>query len=111
MPSGFYRHIVCRQCENEAQRIRDHTPERAENRKFGHLRRRYGLTPETYRAMLGAQDGKCKICLKELHRPFVDHNHTTGRVRGLLCGPCNMYIGHIKENLEALTRAIDYLVK
>lgn len=54
--------------------------------------------------------GKCKICEKELHEEIhIDHNHTTGKVRGILCGKCNKGLGQFNDNIEFLTNAINYL--
>jgi hypothetical protein len=60
-----------------------------------------------------AQGGRCYICQRATgarRRLAVDHNHATGEVRGLLCKPCNRdVLGHLRDNTEALQRAIDYL--
>jgi hypothetical protein len=86
----------------------------------------YGVTPSDNRLMYVAQKGRCWICreAKGVHpddpkargarRLGIDHNHTTGAVRGLLCtgGPntCNRIIGWLKDNPKAFQRAADYLV-
>lgn len=73
----------------------------------------YGLTPEQYRLILTLQDGRCYICRvatgarKAL---AVDHSHTTGLVRGLLCGPCNQFIGRLGDDPEVGQRIRDYLL-
>jgi hypothetical protein len=72
---------------------------------------KYGISPEEYEEMLKRQDGKCAIC----HRPpkknalAVDHDHHTGRVRGLLCQPCNRYLGRIDNDRGILDRIREYL--
>lgn len=77
--------------------------------------RRYGLTPQSYDEMLESQEGKCAICgcfPKEdsLKRTFhIDHCHSTGRVRGLLCRDCNTMLGFAKDNIETLRGAMEYL--
>jgi hypothetical protein len=77
-----------------------------------HLKRKYGLTIEQYDAMLAAQAGGCAICGEpprddiELH---VDHDHTTGAVRGLLCFRCNNAIGDLREATELFEAAAAYL--
>lgn len=79
--------------------------------------RRYGLTKEQFDALLQSQQGVCAICqqpetvivrgrLRPLH---IDHDHTTGRVRGLLCSACNTAIGKMKDDPSILRAAATYL--
>lgn len=73
---------------------------------------RYGLSPEQYLELYQTQDGKCKICGKELPDGkylSVDHNQATGEVRGLLCDQCNRGLGYFHENIEVMKKAIEYL--
>lgn len=73
----------------------------------------YGITLEEYDKILFNQNGKCKICGKEngkrYKRLHIDHNHATGKIRGLLCHSCNVAIGFLHDDPELLQRAIDYL--
>ena len=71
--------------------------------------RRYNITIEQYDLMLEQQRGLCKICNQQPKKICVDHCHKTGTVRGLLCGNCNSAIGLLKENIETLQNAIEYL--
>jgi len=74
--------------------------------------KQYGLTPESYAAMFAEQNGVCKICNQVCatgRNLAVDHNHTTGVVRGLLCKRCNQVLGQVEENLELLAKVVDYL--
>jgi hypothetical protein len=81
-----------------------------DRRRDVHLRSRYGLSLVEYQDLFQKQNGKCAICLKKPRMVLgVDHNHSTGKVRGLLCQLCNGYIGHIKEQKDSLKRAIRYL--
>ena len=81
------------------------------------LMKNYGITPQQYEAMLAEQHGRCAICREvEEHTRrgvvvelAVDHEHETGKVRGLLCQRCNRAIGLMKENVAALATAIEYL--
>lgn len=68
----------------------------------------YVLSLEEYEALLTAQAGACAICAGPgpLH---VDHCHRTGRVRGLLCPPCNKGIGHLRDDPNTLDKAAAYL--
>lgn len=73
----------------------------------------YGFTVEQYDAMAAAQDNLCKICRRspmgKKKRFCVDHDHATGRVRGLLCTQCNSALGKFGDTVEGLERAIMYL--
>lgn len=78
--------------------------------------RNKGITIEQYDEMLAKQNNRCGICKKHItelpkHRPhlFIDHNHETMTVRGLLCGPCNTGIGMLGDNKEGLKLALKYL--
>lgn len=75
------------------------------------LMKSYGITPEDFDKMLAEQDGVCAVCSgdgdgREWH---VDHCHDSSRVRGILCGKCNMGIGLLGESAERLRLAADYL--
>ena len=87
-------------------------PDKVKDKK---LRYCFGITLNDYNEMFAQQNGCCLICgihqtelKKTLH---VDHNHETGKVRGLLCHNCNHGIGFFKDNPAFLTNAIDYLGK
>ena len=76
--------------------------------------RRYGLTPEAFASLSEKQGHVCAICfcLPLGKRPTlcVDHCHTTGRVRGLLCSACNVAIGYLRDDPERLLSAITYVL-
>ncbi len=85
-----------------------------------HLARKFKMTVEQYNAMLEAQGGVCKICslkcgMRRKGRSIpvmplsVDHDHVTGKIRGLLCGKCNSAIGFFRENTGIMEKAIAYL--
>jgi len=72
--------------------------------------REHGLTEAQYQAMLRRQKGLCDICAKPLPaHPHVDHDHKAGRVRGLLCFPCNRFIVGRQTSVALLRRAAAYL--
>ena len=73
-----------------------------------HLRRTFGLTVEERDALFASQDGMCAICRV---RPIkhIDHDHPTGRVRGGLCGACNMGLGQFEDSPARLEAAAAYL--
>ena len=77
-----------------------------------HARKTYGITIEDYRALELAQNGRCAICggpPTGRGRLHLDHDHVTGRVRGLLCSACNTGLGGLKDDPSLLHAAIDYL--
>lgn len=80
------------------------------------LRRRcakYGLTVEDYELLLEAQDHRCAGCGKRfsIARPaHIDHDHVTGRVRGLLCSPCNVLIGYLHDSAELLRKLSNHIL-
>jgi hypothetical protein len=76
------------------------------SRQYQHM---YGITYDTYQTMFAEQGGKCAICGKQTNRLLVDHCHTTGKIRGLLCPACNSGLGMFKDNIESLSTAIIYL--
>ncbi|MFI0211941.1 endonuclease VII domain-containing protein [Streptomyces diastaticus] len=71
--------------------------------------RRYGMTTRELADMRHAQGSACAVCRHANVRLFVDHNHVTGAVRGLLCGNCNSGIGLLQDNPRVLERALTYL--
>lgn len=80
------------------------------------LMRTYGITEKYYNILLEEQKDKCAICRIYRHcidgkRLSVDHDHDTGRVRGLLCHNCNLSLGLVKDNTDTLVRMINYLEK
>ena len=79
-----------------------------------HYKRTYGISLKDYDKMFQEQGGVCKICnlpgKHKLHdRLCVDHDHITGKVRGLLCDSCNRGIGYLKDDERILQQAIEYL--
>ncbi len=79
------------------------------------LKKLYGISLEDYNNIVTAQNNLCAICgLSEPHDGAslaVDHNHSTGKIRELLCSHCNLLLGHSKDSVEVLQKAIQYLTK
>lgn len=126
----FYRHRgmasgrlgMCRTCSKAIVNRwrRTHPDEFTFQRRRRELRQKYGLTPQQYEDMLHKQGGLCACCGKppghaqtkpSVRYLAVDHCHRTGRVRGLLCVPCNLIIGNACEDDAVLRAAISYLAK
>ncbi len=112
---GPYLHSECKSCTKKRHKVwRDANPEktRAWSRRTG--LGRYGLTQDDYDRMSAEQDGRCAICGGGPRGDSnavlsVDHDHETGKVRGLLCGPCNKAIGLLADNPNLLRAALAYL--
>jgi hypothetical protein len=77
-----------------------------------HRKKRYGITAEQYKELLDKQHGACGICggVPENHTLCVDHCHRTGRIRGLLCRPCNTAIGLLEDDPMKVGAALRYLM-
>jgi hypothetical protein len=94
--------------ERNPEKVREQQKVRTERYRL----RKYELTGDEYEAMVAAQNGVCAICGdKPETRLVIDHCHTTGLVRGLLCGSCNLGVGCFKDDVERLKKAIEYLEK
>lgn len=108
----------CKLCEavdqKEAKQKRlaeDYEGTRSKERR-DNLKRMFGMSLEEYDIKLQSQQGVCAICgglCKSGKRLAVDHNHTTGKIRDLLCGNCNGGLGKFMDNPELLIKAADYL--
>lgn len=96
---------------------RRNNPERVIYHARQALLRHHKITQEDYDRMFVEQDGKCAICHdvdtgRKVSKLFlVDHRHSDGKVRGLLCHKCNVSIGLLKENVEIIQNVIKYLTK
>jgi hypothetical protein len=117
----------CRECQNTARKVkymndsewRETVIEKAkkwykanpETVKNGDLKREYGITLEQYNQLIKQQNGVCAICGKsETGKALsIDHDHNTGKIRGLLCQAHNRALGMFHDNLEELKSAIKYL--
>ena len=90
-------------------------PEVKERIRNAKLLEKYGITSQEYEDMLTAQNYRCAGCgIHQLEvdiRFAVDHNHNTGKVRGLLCGSCNRALGLVKDDQKTLSNLINYLEK
>lgn len=96
------------------ERYANDTDHRDSYRAYNRARFRqykYGITYEEFHAMIDAQDNVCSICKKSNGRQvlYVDHDHKTGRIRGLLCHTCNTFLGRIDDSIETLEYMIEYL--
>lgn len=108
----------CKACKAAYRKKLDQQPHNLERTRAYHFKYKYGITVEQYDDMLAAQGGVCAICKQpERHKSrsgkitplAVDHCHSTGRIRGLLCHYCNVSLGAMNDSIERLESAIDYL--
>jgi len=126
-PAGFLILKECRHCgvEMNAPNLGRHEPACAAKiaagvfpdksvKQLKDMRRKlraYGISPADYAAMWSRQGGLCGVCGGDNKRRAlsVDHNHSTGSVRGLLCGGCNLMLGYSKDRPSVLRQAATYL--
>lgn len=107
------KRLYLKDVDSEREKMRQSYARNSEVRKFRseewRLRRAYGMTMQDRDSMSMQQSGKCAICGNAPQRLHIDHCHTSGRVRGLLCGSCNRAVGLLKDCPDNFLRAIAYL--
>ena len=108
----------CKQCLSETHPHRPYVPGKyptptPEVARSKNLFRLYGITLVEYDAMLALQGGVCKVCGGPPYgkggRYHVDHDHVTGKIRGILCHKCNVALGMVQDKVEHLKALIAYL--
>ena len=121
--NGIYFRGECKKCSNARSRDQYHNNRVAalHTKLQYHLSVNYKLTAEAWEALFVKQNGACAICKQpetkfnnksqQLQKLCVDHNHKTGKVRGLLCNNCNQILGRLNENRDTIRRMYWYLEK
>lgn len=111
------RYPTCKVCR-KIQRRRDYENALVHNPDSVQWRRliKYGITKEEYLVMYREQAGACAICFYPEPPSYVptlnvDHDHTTGKLRELLCRNCNTALGMVQDDIETLESMINYLKK
>ena len=110
-------HNWCKDCMKAYRKQRHNDPEAKQRDNAGSsnrmLKRNYGITLDEYDRLLKQQGGVCAVCGKPPNgrRLHVDHNHKTGKVRGLLCSGCNVALGAVDDNMNVLQKLISYLTR
>lgn len=102
----------CRECRREYTNAHNkkHYQRKKPEYRARFVKWKYGLSLEQYAELYTKQGGKCAICgIKSERALAVDHDHTTGAVRGLLCKGCNTGLGNFGDDVEKLRSAIRYL--
>ena len=95
-----------------ANRIETNLPALRLQQRAAHLSHKYRMTPAEYDALVLSQNNRCLICGEEAAEGKalqVDHDHGSGKVRGLLCGYCNRAIGQFRDDPELVDKAAAYL--
>ena len=115
---GYVRgNVIWREMLKHSEGFTDHTrywiANNRDKTKQYKLKNRFNLTEIEYQMMLEAQKNSCAICgiheSKVEKRLSVDHCHSTGKIRGLLCADCNFMLGWSRDNIENLQKGITYL--
>ncbi len=110
---AFYgKKTTCAECHK--QNMREYRKKNPEIIRKTNLKRCYNLTVAQYEKMREIQEGNCKICgsneSKEYYKKLsIDHCHTTGKVRGLLCKSCNHGLGNFNDDISTMQKAMEYL--
>ena len=104
----------CRKCKNDSiKKHRESNPELFyESMRFSQAKIRYGIEKEDYIKLLESQNHLCAICSERLdmsRQIYIDHDHSTGQIRGALCGSCNKGLGMFKDSPALLHKAAYYL--
>ena len=103
----------CKRCASDhAMAWNRSNPERfRKNARTHRLKKAYGLSRSEYETMLKQQGGLCAICRDPTrsHTLAVDHDHSSGTIRGLLCQPCNRALGFLRDDPDLMTAALAYL--
>lgn len=106
---------LCRDCQKESSKKYLSTDKGATTTRQAHLRRKYSMDLQAYEELLLSQGNKCKICGvgsnsdSRANYLVIDHNHTTGEIRGLLCTKCNALLGLAQDREDILEEAKQYL--
>lgn len=108
---------MCSKCYQRLRRATMPAGKRLEARRLSNLQS-YGLSPDNFDQLWQAQSGCCGVCSRALvmggrfnASVFVDHDHKTGRVRGLLCMRCNTVLGFLEDSALLCLAAVNYLDK
>lgn len=103
----------CKECRKAGKRGKPVSEVQRVSHRAWLLKNTYGITSGEFDRMLEEQGGVCRICHKGPSGRFkhlcVDHCHTTGKVRGLLCHACNKSLGFLEDDPARIKRLIDYL--
>src|SRR2546425_27828 len=86
-----------------------HKEELAKYERAWHLNKAYGISLQQYQELYDKQNGRCAICRQSFPKLWVDHDHTSKIIRGLLCRDCNLFTGYLENHKSRLAIAQRYL--
>jgi len=105
-PAQSIKRPYCKPCRNADERARYDAAKDRERQ----LKHRYGITPNEFDEMVFRQQGRCAICGAEpSKRLVIDHDHSSGKVRALLCDSCNHLVGYIEREPDLIEKTSAYL--
>ena len=102
--------------EKKTARNKRYAASNSKKRREQGIKYRHGITTEQYNELLRIQNNCCAICGKDfalitnIKNIHLDHDHKTGAIRSILCGKCNVALGHVDDNIGVLYKMISYLV-
>lgn len=114
----LHRQWVEKNRERVRRYLADYVAKNKDKLRNYRIAKKFSISLDDYYSLLESQDGKCAICKNAetarrrsgaIRALAVDHDHKTGRIRGLLCSSCNLSIGGLNEDISLLKRAIEYL--
>lgn len=101
--------------EELRQKRRDYLRAHPDRTRAANLKSKYGITVEEWNVLFASQGSRCAICGSEHPKSYglwhTDHDHVTGKVRGILCQQCNVGLGKLGESQDGVVRAIKYLTE
>lgn len=108
-----YAKAQCKLCDN-ARRAK-HYEEHREEARWQAVFKKYGLTQQSWSKLFESQGSCCAVCRSESPNWgrgwLIDHCHTSGKIRGVVCTNCNLLIGHAQDNISILEATIKYLLR
>lgn len=111
-----FLNMYCKKCTN-TQNKQQYYKKNTEDIRAKYIQLTYNLSWEDYVNMFANQDGKCAICNTDIFlaandrnkTAHIDHAHENGKIRGLLCGNCNVSLGGFNDDVKIMQNAIDYI--
>jgi Autographiviridae endonuclease VII len=107
-------YYVCKSCHSAY--VKQYELDNPSAKMDRYRKKKYGISPFQFEVMLLCQGGRCQACGRQIEEDSdwskalcVDHDHSTGKVRGLLCRPCNRGLGFLTEEIDVVIGLVEYL--